>query len=170
MSLNYRHPTVYDAVAGRISVTGFIPQQAYVSSHRDTASSSRVALSPESVLFRSKKAPTRFAECDIYFTNERCDVSDLPSSDLLKTLHAYISDFYFKATANAGVHDWKSLDETALIAFGILMEELALDILGKTGDLALTEGEQLVSMEEESRPESKVTSPEPPMKKRKTDR
>lgn len=35
------------------------------------------------------------------------------------------------------------MDETALIALGILMEEASLARLGKTGDLAFTEGEQL---------------------------
>lgn len=32
------------------------------------------------------------------------------------------------------------MDETALIAFGVLMEELAEEVLGETGDLALVEG------------------------------
>jgi len=31
------------------------------------------------------------------------------------------------------------MDETALIAFGILLEETAREALGETGDLALTE-------------------------------
>lgn len=31
------------------------------------------------------------------------------------------------------------MDETALIAFGILMEEMARKLLGETGDLAFTE-------------------------------
>jgi len=34
---------------------------------------------------------------------------------------------------------WKCLDETALIAFGILLEETAKEVLGETGDLAFTE-------------------------------
>lgn len=33
------------------------------------------------------------------------------------------------------------MDETALIALGILMEEASLASLGETGDLAFTEGE-----------------------------
>lgn len=32
------------------------------------------------------------------------------------------------------------MDETALIAFGILMEETAKEVLGETGDLVFTEG------------------------------
>lgn len=36
-----------------------------------------------------------------------------------------------------------SLDETALLAFGILMEEASREILGSTGDLVITEGEEV---------------------------
>jgi hypothetical protein len=93
-------------------------------------------------LFRSKNAPTRYAESDIYFANERLLPIGLPESDLLKALHSYSSDFYSRATADRGAGDWKSLDETALIALGILMEEASRDILGQTGDLVLTEGEE----------------------------
>jgi hypothetical protein len=44
------------------------------------------------------------------------------------------------------------MDETALIALGILVEESAREILGETGDLAFTEG---VEVEEECSAESK---------------
>lgn len=37
--------------------------------------------------------------------------------------------------------DFESLDETALLALGILMEEMAGDVLGETGDMAFVEGE-----------------------------
>ncbi|PVH80635.1 hypothetical protein DL98DRAFT_418109 [Cadophora sp. DSE1049] len=139
---NFRHPTVYDAVAGRISLAGFIPKHVVVASTRDTVSSSTTAIAPEAVLFRGKNAPTRYAESDIYFTNEKQSIRDLPESDLLKALHCYTSDFYSRATIDGGSGDWKSMDETALIALGILMEEASLASLGKTGDLAFTEGEQ----------------------------
>ncbi|KAK0116635.1 hypothetical protein ONS96_012490 [Cadophora gregata f. sp. sojae] len=139
---NFRHPTVYDAVAGRISLAGFIPKHVVVASTRDTVSSSTTAIAPETVLFRSKNAPTRYAESDIYFANERQSIKDLPESDLLKALHCYTSDFYSRATLDRGSGDWKSMDETALIALGILLEEASLASLGETGDLAFTEGEQ----------------------------
>ncbi|CZS98585.1 hypothetical protein WAI453_005721 [Rhynchosporium graminicola] len=139
---NHRHPTVYDAVAGRISLAGFIPKQVIVASTRDTVSSSTSAIAPEAVLFRGKNAPTRYAESDIYFTNERKSTKDLPESDILKALHCYTSEFYSRATADGGSGDWKSLDETALIALGILLEEASLASLGNTGDLAFTEGER----------------------------
>jgi hypothetical protein len=34
---------------------------------------------------------------------------------------------------------WKGMDETALIALGILMEETAREMLGETGDFAFVE-------------------------------
>lgn len=157
-----RQATVYDAVAGkflhiltqppfthlltvcvgRISAAGFIPKQAVISSTRDTASSSTSAVSPEAVLFRRKNAPTRYLESDIYFANERDLRAELPESDLLKALHCYTSDFYSRATVDYGTGDYRSMDETALIALGILMEEAARDNLGQTGDLVFTEGQE----------------------------
>lgn len=66
----------------------------------------------------------------------------LPESELLKAIHAYASDFYSMATENKGQCDFRSLDETALIALGILLEETAVQVLGETGDMVLVEPEQ----------------------------
>lgn len=50
---------------------------------------------------------------------------------------------------------WKCMDETALIALGILLEETAKETLGETGDLALIEflsnDEQKAFADEEGR-------------------
>ena len=155
-----RQATVYDAVAGqririhsvtsstdyqagRLNASGFIPKQAFISSSRDTASSSATAVPPEAVLFRRKNAPTRYEESDIYFANERELRTELPESDLLKALHCYASDFYSRTTTDSGMGDYRSMDETALIALGILMEEATRDILGQSGDLVFTEGEEV---------------------------
>lgn len=95
------------------------------------------------MLFRRKNAPTRYAESDIYFANERETRGRFPDSDLLKAVHCYASDFYSRATLDAGAGDWQSLDETALMALGVLMEEVSRESLGQTGDLAFTEGEEV---------------------------
>lgn len=140
-----------------------MPKRSIFASTRDTASSSTAAAAPEDVLFRRKNAPTRFAEHDIYWASDRdAQAKDLPDSDMLKALHAYASDFYSHASPDGGSTDWRSLDETALIALGILMEEVSR--LGKTSDLTLTEGEAVelpVQLEEvHSRThEAKVTPP-----------
>ena len=122
-------------------MTGFRSKHLRVSSDGYVLSSP--ALPPEAVLFRGRNAPTRYAESDFYFANERESPKDLPGSDLLKALHCYTSDFYSKSTIDGGAGDWRSLDETALIALGILMEEASRSILGETGDLVFTEGEEV---------------------------
>jgi len=95
-------------------------------------------------LFRSKSAPTRYAECDIYFASEQTLSTNLPESDLLKALHSYTSSFYSRTSGEGSAVDWRSMDDTALLALGILMEESSREILGESGDLALTEGEAII--------------------------
>ncbi|KHN96931.1 uncharacterized protein MAM_05040 [Metarhizium album ARSEF 1941] len=121
-------------------------------------------IAPDEVLFRRKEAPVRYVEHDVYNAHER-DLPQggrdiLPDSDLLKSVHAYASKFYGAmerrrsemnqgAEAGAGNSssimgkrgvDEQSLDETALLAFGILLEEASREILGQRGDLVFTEG------------------------------
>ena len=128
---------------GRISSNGFIPNGPKISKNRDTLSSSTVPLPPEEVLFRRLGAPERYEEDDIYWANEDLKNSQtLPSSDLLKAIHAYTSDFYSLATNNKGLVDFSSMDETALIACGILLEEYSRHLLGESGDLVFVEGEE----------------------------
>ena len=104
-------------------------------------------LTPEEVLFRPPRAPVRYEEDDIYFRHEKLRPDQrLPDSDLLKALHAYASDYYYCNAAadppsDQGVADFGSMDETALLAMGILLEEAARQKLGETGDMALVEPE-----------------------------
>lgn len=109
-------------------------------------------LAPEEVLFSRKHAPQRYAEKDIYFANE--DLPDggrsvLPESDMLKAIHGYAGHYYEALGQRITGHgtrsslarvDERSMDETALLAFGILLEEAARKSLGKDGDLVFTEG------------------------------
>ncbi|KAF9890854.1 hypothetical protein FE257_005430 [Aspergillus nanangensis] len=139
-----RQASVYDAVAGRLNAHGFLPSAPYASKYRDTTSSSFRPVRPEEVLFRRQNAPVRYEESDFYFAHETLP-SDrpLPSSDLLESVHAYSADFYDNATQDHGHDDYRSMDETALIAMGILIEEMAAESLGETGDLVLVEGEPI---------------------------
>ncbi|KAI0446957.1 hypothetical protein F4803DRAFT_546808 [Xylaria telfairii] len=152
-----RQASLYDAAAGRVTTT--LPIDSYesrrlpVKHHRRNAPDSRrnTTLAPEEVLFKRAGAPVRYAEKDIYHAHEHLPDGGrgfLPDSDLLKTIHSYASHFYrdlptnkqtVRGESGAGVSE-RSMDETALLAFGILLEEASREALGKRGDLVFTEG------------------------------
>lgn len=103
-------------------------------------------MAPDEVLFRRESAPERYEEFDVYKAHEReVPRGALPESDLLKAVHGYASDFYGalgrKVRARLGERDvdGRSMDETALLAFGILLEEAGREVLGRRGDLVFTE-------------------------------
>ncbi|KAK3715740.1 hypothetical protein LTR37_006965 [Vermiconidia calcicola] len=136
---NREHVCLYDAVAGRAGFEGFLSEP-QPSKYRDTVSTSHAAVPPEEVLFRRAGAPARYEENDIYSAERHLSPSQrLPDSDVLKALHTYASDYYAAATDDEGKDDFKSLDETTLLALGVLLEEAAYEALGETGDLALVE-------------------------------
>ena len=154
-----RQASLYDAVAGRVGYEGFLGEDP-PTKNRDTVSRSNIAVPPEEVLFRRKGAPVRYEEDDIYCADRHLHPHQrLPDSDLLKTIHAYASDFYARAMPDGGKSDFKSLDETALLAMGILLEEAAAEALGKTGDLALTEAAVDDDMPSRSRSRSRAGTP-----------
>ena len=105
-------------------------------------SSSTVPVPPEEVLFRRKDAPERYEEDDFYWADRQlsCEQS-LPDSDLLKAIHVYASDFYGRATIDKGLGDFESMNETALLAMGILLEEAIKHSLGENGDMVFVEAE-----------------------------
>ncbi|KAI1958827.1 hypothetical protein LOZ58_004863 [Ophidiomyces ophidiicola] len=141
-----RCATLYDAVAGRVSTEHFTGAPAL--NDIDSLPSTRTALRPEEVLFRRLHAPVRYEEDDIYFANRHLPPDQtLPDSDLLKTLHTYTSDLYASMTSDNGHAGWLSMDETALIALGILLEETATEALGETGDMVFVEGEEVTDGE-----------------------
>ncbi|RMZ75969.1 hypothetical protein DV737_g5049, partial [Chaetothyriales sp. CBS 132003] len=142
-----RTATLFDAVAGRIGVNGFLTEE-------QLASSRSIPLAPEEVLLRSIKAPP-YVPDQAY--SAECRLSDrdrLPDSDMLKCIHTYAADFYARSTGDKGKHDFKSLDETALIALGILVEEAARETLGQNGDMALVEP---AGLDDDGAPESMRT-------------
>ena len=94
------------------------------------------------MLFRRCGAPERYEEDDIYWADRHLtEEQKLPDSDILEAIHAYASDFYRNATHDGGMIDFASMDETALLAIGILLEEAATQCLGDTGDMVFVEGE-----------------------------
>lgn len=149
-----RHANVYDAVAGRVTTRHRLG--ACLSDDDDKPATLRdPVLAPDEVLFQRAKAPARYAELDIYRADERLPrggAGILPDSDLLSAVHLYASRFYDALDAEQpasatrskrsreGNVDERSMDETALLAFGILLEEAGREVLGRRGDLVFTEG------------------------------
>jgi hypothetical protein len=104
------------------------------------AKASRQPLRPDEVLFKQNNAPIRYEETDYYFAHENLpEEQQLPTGEMLSALHAYIAKLYSRTEGLEMEKVWKCMDETALIAFGILMEETVREELGETGDLAFTE-------------------------------
>ena len=131
-----RFATLYDAVAGKVGINGFLTRE-------QLESSRYIPQAPEEVLLRGINAPQRMSD-NFYNAEEKLRVGDrLPESDLLKAIHSYTSDFYSLVTRDRGKYDFKSLDESALIAMGILMEEATREALGENGDMVLVEPEGL---------------------------
>ncbi|KAJ9156106.1 hypothetical protein NKR23_g1434 [Pleurostoma richardsiae] len=152
-----REANVYDAVAGRVSTNKTL------STHKRSQKQSSAGQyqlrdathAPEEVLFARQHAPQRYAEKDIYFAHEALPDGGrgvLPDSDALKAVHGYASLFYEAlgqrrraagrddCFVGSRLVDERSMDETALLAFGILLEEAAREALGRRGDLVFTEG------------------------------
>lgn len=115
--------TVYDAVAGRLGYEGLVTE-------------GRRPVSAAEYLLRHQQGPQQDQSYE-QFSAHRHLKHRLPDSDLLKAIHTHASDFY---GAHPDAEDsFGSMDETALIAMGILLEEFAAERLGETGDLAFVE-------------------------------
>jgi hypothetical protein len=131
---------------GRVGLNGFINGHGGGSSTSgdDLASATvKKPLAPQEVLLRRVGAPTR-APLGYYAADGALPPGlRLPDSDLLKAIHAYASDLYSAATDDQGRCDFRSMNETALLALGVLLEEAAVQVLGETGDMVLVEPEGL---------------------------
>lgn len=127
--------TLYDAVAGRVGYEGFLLDKG------------GQPVPPDQVLFSRADAPVRYQEDDQYEAHRHIPPDHrLPDSDILKAVHAYASDFYGSGKLKHCRDDFKSLDETALLAMGILIEEAVAQSLGNSGDLAFVESPQRENM------------------------
>jgi len=136
--------SVYDVVAGRVGLNGFLnPQQ--------LESSNLIPLAPEDVLLRRIGIAGNISDNSYDAASQLSPEQQLPESDLLKAIHAYVSYFYRSATQDNGRYDFRSLDETALLAIGILLEEAGREILGECGDMTLVEPEGLENGLEETK-------------------
>lgn len=139
-----RTATLYDAVAGRVGLNGFLKP-----SQLDSSTSLSNSLRPEEVLLRRVNAPDDIPH-DYYDADLKLDPEkqELPDAELLKDIHGYVSEFYEtlnvdtmsgRDSRTGNAIDFKSLDETALLAMGILLEEACKEALGENGDMVFSE-------------------------------
>jgi hypothetical protein len=66
------------------------------------------------------------------------DKHQLPPSDVLWAVHRHATDFFTKQ----GKGNFKFMDESALLAIGVLLEETMRESIGETGHLAFLEPEE----------------------------
>lgn len=126
-----RLATVFDAVTGKVGQNGFLSKEEY-------QAQSPKPSKPEEVLLRRLDAPQDIP-FDYYAAEEKLAATGprLPDTELLKDLHAYVADFY--EVISGADFDFRSFDETSLIAMGILLEEACKEVLGENGDMVLAE-------------------------------
>ncbi|KEF52623.1 uncharacterized protein A1O9_11466 [Exophiala aquamarina CBS 119918] len=142
----FRRATVYDAVAGKLGPNGFL-------SH-EKVTSSQLPSGPEEYLLRRTNISSELLEKSYAAVEDAISSGKLPDSDMLKAVHAYASDFYSSALGQGKEKtNSQSLDETALIAVGILLEEAVREALGENGDMVFVEPDGL----EQGLGESKMT-------------
>ncbi|CAI7591668.1 unnamed protein product [Penicillium manginii] len=139
-----RQANLYDAIAGRVTARGFALSTPIASKYRDTASSGARIQRPEEVLFRKDHPMRQVENGEPYFAHENLPADrPLPNSDLLQSIHAYASDFYKYTLGESGRKSHYSMNESALLAVGILVEEMAKDGLGDNGHLLMIEPQGL---------------------------
>jgi hypothetical protein len=123
-------------------VEGDVTQAGRIGNVKDPKASKQ-PLRPDEVLFRGRNAPVRYEESDYYFAHELLPAGQQPpSGDLLSALHSYVSKLYSRIRGPEMEKAFRCMDATALIAFGLLMEEAAREKLGESGDLAFTEADE----------------------------
>ena len=142
--MSKRPTTIYDACAGRRTANDFLPEKLGIS-----APSHHTAINPRDL----RKGAVRDDDAsepedtDIKVTLRDGELPAfnrnlVPDTDLLEAIHGYISDFYGVEGRDTGT-DWGSLDETALLAMGVLVEEQVRQVLGSEGDMVFTEEEDV---------------------------
>ena len=65
----------------------------------------------------------------------------LPESDIIEAVQSYAGHFYANTTDTRRTEHFSSMNGSALIAMGVLLEELGNELLGETGDMVLVERE-----------------------------
>ena len=148
--MSKRPTTMYDASAGRRTANGFLPEKFGISAR--SATSQHIATHPRNPRKGSLRdndgSESEDAEINGAVRNVELPAKSrdlVPDTDLLEALHGYTSDFYGVQGRDTDA-DWGSLDETALLTIGVLVEEQIREIMGSEGDMVFTEEEDVQPM------------------------
>ncbi|KAF2429936.1 hypothetical protein EJ08DRAFT_551770, partial [Tothia fuscella] len=132
-----RRTTIWDAVAGRVGPNGWLDPEPVYSKRRDTASSSTRPISAEDVYYSRKNTGERPERRD----DDDLAEDELPPSELTNALHRYVSRWMARPEIQRKYLHKKSFDFSAMLAFGILLDETIEESIEETGHLAFAEGE-----------------------------
>lgn len=132
-----RHTSLYDALEDRIKkhhATGFLSSDSDVNDDRPR---SRFSALPNHALAQRLNVPVDAIPVP---DTDSVNGETLPRSDLLNAIHGYTSNL-FHQRATDGQHNglMRSMDESALLTLGMLVEELASEVIGTSGHLMLAE-------------------------------
>lgn len=131
---------------------GFQKLEPQASKYRDTKSTGERVLAPEEVLIRRPHHLNNKMKGEPYFAHEHLPrTMRMPPSDMLTAIHAYAADWY-KYGMQIFKPVYRSMDESALLAFGILAEELAKDKLGTVGHRVLLDDPEATDNEDPDNP------------------
>ncbi|KAF3934116.1 hypothetical protein ABW19_dt0209501 [Dactylella cylindrospora] len=127
----YTKPTinVYSASSSLLTING-----------HPVSPTHKIPAAADEILFHVYKHPKWHMpdEVDMIMRDDN-RTKEYPDSDLLKAVHAYTADF-FRAKGWEAVGT-RMLDEEALVAVGLLLEEWCREAVGKQGDLVFLEKE-----------------------------
>lgn len=151
-----RRATLYDVVDGRVGSNGFFTETQRRGANIQPLNPERYLLQRGKARIEDEDAMDKLYSADQLLPDQEdpaleFELYRLPQSDLLKAIHQYSSDFFAKTTLDQGRNDFRSLDETALVALGILLEEATGEVLGQNGDMVLVEPESYQTKLPESR-------------------
>jgi len=127
-----------DADIGRLNFEGFIPKTPRYPDGRDRPSVRMNPVVPDVLVRHNASAflkHTDHLQQDFFNPDP-----NLPNRGLVMALRAYASNFYARAIPGGGEIDYCSMDTSALLAIGKLLEATVETIIGETGDLAFVEG------------------------------
>ncbi|KAJ5145278.1 hypothetical protein N7448_002670 [Penicillium atrosanguineum] len=144
-----RMATIYDVIARRVGPHGFL-KKARASKYRDTTSSTQKCIAPMDHLFKRPVHWNNKVKGEPYLKTDKLPPDNpmdrkmkyprnrFPDNDLLTAMHAYAADKYILGHERGRKNrNFVSFNESALLAFGILIEELSRSAVGPSGDIPM---------------------------------